>query len=143
MAQAKKKLFNYDAIKVPEETGSYEYVLTQEKFDQFRKSVDDPEAAFPTLAIKHDVIGIHMMYDDPTGSVNQGNEVEFHNEPIPGKKVKVTTRFKDKYERNGKPYIVTEGTAVDEDGRLLEVVRTYQLKRPTDVGKKWANPEQK
>ena len=49
----------------------------------------------------------------------------------------VTGRVYDRYWRRDKPYFVTEATAVDEDGRLLERVRTYQLKKPEEVGKKW------
>ena len=32
--------------------------------------------------------------------------------------------------------------AIDEDGRLLEKLSTYQLKKPDELGKKW-HPEQK
>ena len=69
--------------------------------------------------------------------VNAGNQVEFFNPPIPGKKIKVTGRVADKYMRRDKPYLVIEATAVDEDGRLLEKLRTYQMKKPDEVGKKW------
>jgi acyl dehydratase len=78
-----------------------------------------------------------MVYTDPTGSVNAGSEVEFHNPPVPGKTIKVTGRIADKYSRRDKPYLVIEATAVDEDGRLLEKMRTYQMKKPDEVGKKW------
>ena len=57
--------------------------------------------------------------------------------PIPGKVIKVSGRVADKYLRKDLPYIVLEATAVDEDGRLLERVRTYQLKKPDELGKKW------
>ena len=65
-----------------------------------------------------------MVYDDKVGGVNAGNEVEFFNPPIPGKTVKVTGRIANKYLRRDKPYLVIEATAVDEDGRLLEKLRT-------------------
>jgi hypothetical protein len=134
---AEQKPFNYNEVQVGEELGSYEYVLTQEMLDSFRKAVDDPEAPFPTLAVKHDATAFAMVYDDTTGGVNAGNEVEFFNPPIPGKKVRVTGRIHDKYLRRDKPYMVIEATAVDEDGRLLEKLRTYQMKKPDEVGKKW------
>jgi hypothetical protein len=105
--------------------------------DSFRKSVDDPEALFPTLAVKHDATAFAMVYEDNTGSVNAGNEVEFFNPPIPGKKIKVTGRIHDKYTRRDNPYMVIEATAVDEDGRMIEKLRTYQLKKPEELGKKW------
>jgi plastocyanin len=131
------KVFDYDKAQIGEELGSYEYVLTQEMVDNFRKAVGDPEAAFPTLAVKHDATALAMVYEDKTGGVNAGNEVEFFNTPVPGKKIKVTGRIHDKYLRRDKPYLVIEATATDEDGRLLEKLRTYQMKKPDEVGKKW------
>ncbi|MCH7605683.1 MAG: hypothetical protein IH962_00880 [Chloroflexi bacterium] len=137
MADPKLKVFDYDKVEVGEVLGSYEYVLTQEMLDNFRASVDDPDAPFPTLAVKHDATALNMVYDDTTGGVNAGNEVEFFNPPIPGKKIMVTGRIADKYMRRDKPYLVIEATATDEDGRLLEKLRTYQMKKPDEVGKKW------
>ncbi len=137
MAGEKVREFNYEKAEIGEELGSYEYVLTQEMLDTFRASVDDPDASFPTLAVKHDATAFAMVYEDNIGGVNAGNEVEFFNPPIPGKKVKVTGRIADKYSRRDKPYLVIEATAVDEDGRLLEKLRTYQMKKPDEVGKKW------
>ena len=49
----------------------------------------------------------------------------------------MTGRIHDKYLRRDKPYMVIEATAIDEDGRLLERLRTYQMKKPDEVGKKW------
>ncbi len=137
MADENLKEFVYDQVEIGEELGSYEYVMTQEMLDTFRASIDDPEATFPTLAVKHDATALNMVYDDTTGGVNAGNEVEFFNPPIPGKKIFVTGRIADKYLRRDKPYLVIEATAVDEDGRLLERLRTYQMKKPDEVGKKW------
>jgi hypothetical protein len=131
------KTFNYDTAQIGEELGSYEYVLTQEMLNNFRAAVGDPEAAFPTLGVKHDATALAMVYEDKTGGVNAGNEVEFFNPPIPGKKIRVTGRIHDKYLRRDKPYLVIEATATDEDGRLLEKLRTYQMKKPDEVGKKW------
>ncbi len=137
MPEPGRKLFDYEEAKVGEELGSYEYLFTQEMLDRFRCSVEDPEAAFPTLAVKHDATAFQMVYDDQTGTVNAGNEVEFFNPPVPGKVIRVTGRVADKYWRRDKPYLVIEATAVDEDGRLLEKTRTYQLKKPDELGKKW------
>ena len=137
MADEELKIFDYNSIQIGEELGSYEYVLTQEMLDNFRASVDDPEACFPTLAVKHDATALNMVYNDTTGGVNAGNEVEFFNPPIPGKKIRVSGRVHNKYLRRDKPYMVIEATAIDEDGRLLERLRTYQMKKPDEVGKKW------
>ena len=105
--------------------------------DNYRQSIDDPDAAFPTLAVKHDGTALNMVYNDTTGGVNAGNEVEFFNPPVPGKKIFVKGRIADKYLRRDKPYLVIEATAVDEDGNLLERLKTYQMKKPDEVGKKW------
>ena len=133
--------FDYETAEIGEELGSYEYMLTQEILDTFRASVEDPDAQFPTLAVKHDATAFAMVYEDKRGSVNAGNEVEFFNPPVPGKRVRVTGRIADKYIRRNNPYLVIEATAVDEDGRLLEKLRTYQLKKPDEVGKKWQPQE--
>ncbi len=137
MATEKLPELDYDKLQIGEELGSYEYLLTQEMLDNFRASVEDPDAAFPTIGVKHDATALAMCYVDNIGGVNAGNEMEFHNPPSPGKKVKVTGRVHDKYSRRDKPYLVIEATAVDEDGRLLEKMRTYQMKKPDEVGKKW------
>lgn len=142
MAEPELKIFDYETAVVGEKLGSYEYTLTQQMLDDFRASVDDPEAPFPTLGVKHDATAFAMVYNDPIGTVNAGNEVEFFNPPIVGKKINVTGRISDKYLRRDKPYIVIEATAVDEDGHMLEKLSTYQLKKPDELGKKW-HPEQK
>ena len=92
---------------------------------------------FPTIAVKHDATALGLAYEDNTGGVNAGNEMEFHNPPVAGKIIKVTGRVHDKYTRRDKPYLVIEATATDEDGRLIEKMRTYQMKKPDEVGKKW------
>ena len=137
MAQQALKILDYDKLEIGEELGSYEYVLTQEMLDNYRQSIDDPDAAFPTLAVKHDGTALNMVYNDTTGGVNAGNEVEFFNPPAPGKTIFVKGRIADKYLRRDKPYLVIEATAVDEDGNLLERLKTYQMKKPDEVGKKW------
>jgi acyl dehydratase len=105
--------------------------------DEYRRAVDDPDGAFPTIAVKHDATALGLAYEDNTGGVNAGNEIEFHNPPVAGKKIRVTGRIHDKYSRRDKPYLVIEATATDEDGRLIERMRTYQMKKPDEVGKKW------
>ena len=92
--------------------------------------------------MKHDATAFAMVYDDQIGTVNAGNQVEFFNPPIIGKKIIVHGRIADKYLRRDKPYIVIEAIATDEDGRLIEKLSTYQLKKPDELGKKW-HPEQK
>ena len=137
MAGSQPKEFDYESSKIGEELGSYDYVLSQETLNNFRQAVDDPDALFPTIAVKHDATAFALAYHDSTGGINAGNEVEFFNPPVPGKKITITGRISDKYLRRDKPYLVIEATAIDEDGRLLEKTRTYQMKKPDEVGKKW------
>ena len=63
MAGEKVREFNYEKAEIGEELGSYEYVLTQEMLDNFRASVDDSDAPFPTLAVKHDATKLRSFQD--------------------------------------------------------------------------------
>ena len=137
MATSTPKDFDYQSAEIGEDLGSYEYVLNQETLDSFQKAVDDLDALFPTIAAKHDLTAFFMVYEDKTGGVNAGNEVEFFNPPVPGKKIKVTARISDRYLWRDKPNLVIEATAIDEDGRVLEIARTYMMKKPDELGKKW------
>jgi hypothetical protein len=129
-------LLDWEALEVGETFDRYEYVLTQEMIDSYRKGVMDPEAAFPTISHKVDVKQYNKRYRDD-GSVNARCAFHCYNPPLPGKKLTVTAWIADKYLRRGKNYIVTEAVSVDEDGRLIDRVITHELKQPSEVGKKW------
>ena len=137
MADSPQKEFDFNKAEIGEDLGSYEYVLSQETVDRYRASVDDPEADFPTIGIKHDTTALEIAYNDPTGGILAGTDVEFFNAPVPGKKIMVTARISDKFWKRDKPYLVTEATAIDEDGRLLEKMRTFEVKKPIVVKEKW------
>ncbi len=129
-------LLDWDALEVGETFEKYEYVLTQEMIDTYRKGVMDDEAAFPTISHKVDVRQYNSRYTD-NGSVNARCAFQCYNPPIAGRKLTVTAWIADKYLRRGKNYIVTEAVSVDEDGRLIDRVITHELKQPSEVGKKW------
>ncbi len=129
-------LLDWDALEVGETFDTYEYVLTQEMIDTYRRGVMDGEAGFPTIAHKVDVKQYNARYTD-NGSVNARCAFQCYNPPIAGKKLTVTAWIADKYLRRGKNYIVTEAVSVDEDGRLIDRVITHELKQPSEVGKKW------
>lgn len=131
-----KKPYDWNEAEIGAELGSFEYVLTQAQVDNYRKAVDDPEAPFTTLAVKHDVASFSLIYEISSG-VNARNEVQFFHPPIPGKTIRVTGRIVDKYVRRDLPYLVTEATATDEDGRLIEKIKTYSMQRTQKVGEKW------
>jgi hypothetical protein len=129
-------LLDWDALEVGEIFEKFEYTLTQEMIDEYRRGVMDPQAAFPTISHKVDVRQFNAKYSD-NGSVNARCAFHCYNEPAPGKKLTVTAWVADKYLRRGKNYIVTEAVSVDEDGRLIDRVITHELKQPWEVGKKW------
>ncbi len=132
----KRKLLDWDALEVGEMFDTFSYVLTQQMIDDFRKGVQDPEAAFPTISGKVDTVQYHVRYRD-SGSVNARCCFQFYNPPVAGKRITVQSWIADKYARRGKNYICTEAVSVDEDGRLLDRVITHELKQPSEVGKKW------
>ncbi len=127
---------NWDTLEVGETFEKFEYVLTQEMVEQYRLGVMDPEASFPTISFKVDVRQYNAKYTD-SGSVNARCAFYCYNPPVPGKRLTVTAWIADKYLRRGKNYIVTEAVSVDEDGRLIDRVITHELKKPSEVGKKW------
>ena len=49
----------------------YEYVLSQEMIDSYREGVMDPEASFPTISHKVDVMQYNQKYRD-NGSLMLG-----------------------------------------------------------------------
>jgi hypothetical protein len=134
--ESQRKPYDWQDAQIGTELGTFEYVLTQAQVDNYRKAVDDPEAPFTTLAVKHDVAAFGLVYEGTSG-VNARNEVQFFHPPIPGKKIKVTGRIVDKYVRRDLPYLVIEATATDEDGRLIEKIRTYSMQRTQKIGEKW------
>ena len=127
---------DWDSLEVGEVFEKFEYVLSQEMIDEYRRGVMDPEAAFPTISHKVDVRQFNAKYSD-NGSVNARCAFHCYNAPVPGKKLTVTAWVADKYLRRGKNYIVTEAVSVDEDGSLIDRVITHELKQPWEVGKKW------
>ena len=60
---------DWDALEVGETFDKFEYLLTQEMIDTYRKGVMDPEASFPTISHKVDVRQYNAKYTD-AGSVN-------------------------------------------------------------------------
>jgi hypothetical protein len=136
MAEPSTQLLDWDAIRIGDALPSYEYVLTQEMLDKYRQSVQDPEARFPTISVKEDTSSFYRKYHD-VGSVNARCTFYCYNPPTPGTRLRVNAWIADKYMRRGKPYIVTEAVSVDEQGRLIDRVITHELKRPSEVGRKW------
>ena len=138
MDHTERRALDYEQLEIGEALPSYEYLLTKDMLDRYRLGVQDPDARFPTIAVKADIGAYHKQYED-AGSVNARCAYHCYNPPVPGKRIRVTAWIADKYIRREKPYIVTEAVSVDEDGRLIDRVITHELKRPQEVGKKWGS----
>lgn len=132
----------WDQAQVGEKLDPYEYVITQEMLQEYRSIVDNPGAAYPTVAGRHALRAWTNRYG-PATLMNVGAEAEYFNAVVPGKRILVQARIVEKYIRREKPYIVVESTAVDEDGRLIEKSRyigmTAKESKPlfAEVTRKW------
>lgn len=133
----------FDSIPVGEDLGSYDYVLTEQMVRDYRRVVDNPNAAYPTVAARHPANLFYRKYRQVMRVPNMGQDSEYFNPPIAGKRIRVTARIADKYIRRDKPYLVIEATATDEDGRLIERSRLIGLAREVgepalaEVVRKW------
>jgi hypothetical protein len=112
----------WDGVKVGDQLEPYEYVVSQEMLDEYRHIVDNPKAAYPTVAGRHSLRAWTNRYG-PATLMNVGAESEYLNPVIPGKRIRVEATIVDKYIRRGKPYILVDSIAVDEDGHLIEKSR--------------------
>lgn len=132
----------WEQVSVGEELGVYEYVITADMLARYRAVVDNPKAAYPTVAGRHPLRAFNQKYGKQT-LMNVGAEAEYFGEVRPDKKLRVTARIVDKYIRRDKPYIIVEARTVDEDGRLIEISRVIGMSaRPekplfAEVARKW------
>lgn len=134
----------WDSIPIGDDLGSLDYVLTQQMVDDYRRVVDNPHAAYPTVAARHPANLFYRKYASVMRVPNMGHDSEYFNPPIPGKRITIHGRIADKYIRRGKTYLVVEATAIDEDGRRIERSRLVGLAREVgrqaaheDIAKKW------
>ena len=125
------------SIPVGDDLGSLDYVLTEQMVADYRRVVDNPHAAYPTVAARHPANLFYRKYASIMRVPNMGHDSEYFNPPVPGKRITITGRIADKYIRRGNTYIVVEATAVDEDGRLIERSKLIGLAR--EVGKQAAH----
>lgn len=132
----------WQIVRVGEELEPFEYRVTADMLERYRAVVDNPKAAFPTVAGRHPLRAFVQRYGKQT-LMNVGTETEYFAEVLPDKVLRVSARVVDKYIRREKPFIIVEATTVDEDDRLIEVSRLIgmaaQAAKPlfTEVAKKW------
>ena len=86
---------DWDTLQVGETFEKFEYVLTQEMIDTYRRGVMDQDASFPTISHKVDVRQYNAKYSD-AGSVNARCAFHCYNPPVAGKKLTVTAWIADK-----------------------------------------------
>ena len=127
----------WESIPVGDGLGSLDYVLTAQMIADYRRVVDNPHAAYPTVAARHPANLFYRKYAAVMRVPNMGHDSEYFNPPVAGKRITISGRIADKYIRRGNTYLIVEATAVDEDGRLIEKSRLVGLAR--EVGKQAAH----
>ena len=133
----------WESIPVGDDLGTLDYVMTAQMIADYRRVVDNPHAAYPTVAARHPA---NLFYRNTRRSMrvpNAGHDSQFFN---PADRGKTDFRLRcvvDKYIRRGRPYLVVEATAMDEDGRLIEISRLIGMAREVgipahaDLARKW------
>lgn len=124
------KELKYEALQVGEEFVSGEQVVMPEDIEAYAFAVDDDHpwfhedspfggpVAHPTFMANQALRLRHTRYVVPAG-LHAKMEFEFLEPIRPGARVRSRGRVIDKYERRGKPYMVTEYETSDEHGTVL------------------------
>lgn len=136
------EIWLWDRVQIGDVLAPYEYVITSEMLARYRNVVENPNAAYPTVAGRHPLRAFNQQFGKQT-LMNVGADCEYYGAVEPDKRLIVTARIVDKYIRRDKPYIVVEARTVDEDGRLIEISRVIgmaaQAEKPlfAEVANKW------
>jgi acyl dehydratase len=132
------KKLTYEALQVGEEFTSNDHMVTPEDIEAYAFAVDDHHPWFtedspfggpiahPTLLANQALMMRHSRYTVHAG-LHARMEFEFLEPIRPGVRVRSYGRVVDKYERRGKPYMVTEFTTTAEDGTVLVRGRFVQM----------------
>lgn len=127
---AEFKELTYEALQVGEEFVSDDHLVTPEEVETYAFAVDDHHpwfsgdspfggpVAHPTLMANQALRLRHRRYIVRAG-LHAKMEFQFLEPIRPGMRVRSRGRVIDKYERRGKPYMVTEFVTQDEDGTVL------------------------
>jgi hypothetical protein len=114
----------YDALRVGDEFVSDDHLVIPEDIETHAFSVEDDypwleeSVAPPTLMANQ---ALHLRHSRYVVRAGLHARMEFNFvEPIrPGMRVRTRGKVIDKYERRGKPYMVTEYVTADETGTVL------------------------
>src|SRR3972149_7290944 len=113
----------FEDVRVGEELGSFEYLLTEAKMDYYKDVVKYADACF-LIAAKDYLKVLHMAYEPRIG-LNARIEAEYYNPPKIGKRIRVVGKMVDKYVKRDHQFIVVEADSVDEDGVHIMRNRAY------------------
>ena len=132
------KTLTYEDLQVGEEFVSDTFLVTPEDIETYAVAVDDHHpwfleespfggpVAHPTLLANQALRLRHSRYIVPAG-LHAKMEFEFLEPIRPGVRARSRGRVTDKYERRGKPYMVTEYVTEDENGTVLVRGRFTQM----------------
>jgi len=132
------KTLTYDGLQVGEEFVSDTFLVTPEEIETYAFAVEDHHAWFfgespfggavahPTLLANQALRLRHSRYIVPAG-LHAKMEFEFLEPIRPGMRARSRGRVVEKYERRGRPYMVTEYVTEDEQGTVLVRGRFTQM----------------
>ncbi len=116
----------FDQLQIGEEFGPRDYCLTPDKMRLYREVIEDPRAAFATIASKDYSYLVQAKYEAPT-FINAKHESWYFKPPTIGARITTRGRLADKYIKRERYFIVVETESVDGDGCLLVRSRTTLL----------------
>jgi acyl dehydratase len=132
------KRLTYEGLQVGEEFVSDTFLVTPEEIETYAFAVDDHHPWFfddspfggpiahPTILANQALRLRHSRYIVPAG-LHAKMEFEFVEPIRPGVRARSRGRVIDKYERRGRPYMVTEYVTEDEHGTVLVRGRFTQM----------------
>jgi hypothetical protein len=77
----------WEGIPVGDDLGTMDYVLTEEMVADYRRVVDNPYAAYPTVAARHPANLFYRKYQSVMRVPNAGQDSQYFNPPIAGKRI--------------------------------------------------------
>jgi hypothetical protein len=73
----------WQSIPVGDDLGTLDYVLTEQMVADYRRVVDNPHAAYPTVAARHPANLFYRKYASIMRVPNMGHDSEYFNPPPP------------------------------------------------------------
>ena len=132
------KRLRYSDVEPGLDLGVYEYTITPEQARAYAASLGDQtdwyeqDSPFggpiaPPGFLANDYVKLIASQYEFVGGVHAKQENTYLSPARPGRRLRVTGRIADKYERRGKLWIVVETTTTDETGQELARSRNTLL----------------